>query len=213
MNIIRINKHYYEKLNIKNGLGSSGNLWSNDARQIVRFQKFIEIFDFKNQKILDVGCGYGDFYHYLQKNSISPKLYKGIDLLQQHCNIANQKLPSCCKVICGDFLQIDLDQADLVILSGTLNYYDKEWFAFAHQMIDKMWLLAKIGVLFNIRSPKSMSSSSESQYRQYKDLSPSYWCSYAESLTSKYALFHNYVDYDFTIAMWKRHPDARVHNE
>ena len=206
MNIIKKTKQYYEKLNAKNGVRSPNNLWCNEERQIVRFQKSMEIFDFANKEILDVGCGYGDFYNYLLKKAILPKSYTGIDLLQQHCDIAKEKLPESCKIVCGDFLQIDADRADLIILSGTLNYYDEEWFSFAHQIIDKMWLLAKVGILFNMRSPKSMHSNSELPYKQYKDLSPSYWCSYAESMTSKYALFHDYVDYDYTIAMWKEKP-------
>ena len=67
MNIIDKTKQYYEKLNIENGYGSPNNLWSNVEKQIVRFQKAVTIFDFSNKEILDVGCGYGDFYNYLLK--------------------------------------------------------------------------------------------------------------------------------------------------
>ncbi len=207
MDIVRKTEKYYKHLNTTNGPGSPKNLWQNQERQILRFKKSIEIVDFANSTILDVGCGYGDFYEYLINKNITPKSYTGIDLLNEHCNVARQRLPITCDIICGDFLQKELKKSEYCILSGTLNYYDKEWFVFAHKVIDKMWSLAHTGIIFNIRSPKSMHSAPELSARQHKDLSPSYWCSYAESMTTRYALFHDYVDYDYTIAMWKEKSD------
>ena len=73
----------------------------------------------------------------------------------------------------------------------------------AHLIIDKMWNLSRLGIAFNIRSPHSIDGEYSNKERQLKDMSPPYWCSYAHKKTSKYALYHNYVDYDYTVAMWK----------
>lgn len=203
MGIVQNTEKYYKKLNQSNGLGSPQNLWVTQDRQVNRFKKTVQIMNFKAASILDVGCGYGDFYQYMIENGINTKSYTGIDLLPEHCNIAKKNLPNTCKIITGDFLKTELEKYDYCVLSGTLNYYDKGWFSFAHEIIDKMWTLAKKGIIFNIRSPESMDARSPDNARQIKDLSPSYWSSYAHSMTKRYALYHDYVDYDYTIAMWK----------
>lgn len=203
MSIVQSTEEFYKKLNQSNGLGSPQNLWATQDRQISRFKKSTEAINFSGVSILDIGCGYGDFYQYLIDNEIVPKLYTGIDLLTEHCNVAKNNLPATCAIIAGNFLEASLEQAEYCVLSGALNYYDQGWFSFAHEVIDKMWSLATIGIIFNIRSPSSMQNTHEQYARQIKDLSPSYWTSYAHSMTKRYALYHDYVDYDYTIVMWK----------
>ncbi len=194
---------YYKKNNKTYGKGSPLNLWLTPERQTKRFAQITKIVDLHDKDILDVGCGYGDFYNYLLHQKIFPKSYLGIDLLEEHCEIAKTKLPFNCSILCGNFLEMELNTTQYVILSGTLNFYAQGWFKLAHQILDKAWRLSVLGIVFNLRSPHSIKGSYATVDNHVQELSPSYWCSYAHERTANYALYHNYVDYDYTIAMWK----------
>ena len=203
MNIIEKTKNYYQQNNKIYGKGSPLNLWATEERQLKRFEQIIKIIDLNNQEILDVGCGYGDFYNWLINKNIFPKSYLGVDLLEEHCEIAISKLPTTCSILCGDFLEQKIDFVQYCILSGTLNFYDKGWLKIAHKILDKMWYLSTLGIVFNLRSSHYLTGTYNNKDVQIKETAPSYWCSYAHSKTANYALYHNYVSYDYTIAMWK----------
>jgi SAM-dependent methyltransferase len=203
MNIIKNTIEYYQNNNKIHGLGPPLNLWSEYEKQVIRFEQFIKIFNLQNKSILDVGCGYGDLYLWLKTNAIDLKSYIGIDFIQEHCQVALTKLPKSCKVICGNFINHDMDMVDYSLLSGALNFYDEGWMETSCLILDKMWNLSKIGMAFNIRSPNSLDGHYLNKEKQIKDTLPSHWCSYAHNKTHRYALYHDYVSYDYTIAMWK----------
>lgn len=203
MSIIEKTKNYYKKNNDIYGKGSPLNLWATTERQLKRFEQIIKIIDLNNRDILDVGCGYGDFYNWLLNQNIIPKSYVGVELLEEHCEIARFNLPKTCSILCGNFLEQQINKSQYCILSGALNFYDNGWFDLTHQILDKMWNLSTIGIVFNLRSPYSLTENYYKIEAQIQEFSPSYWCSYAHSKTPNYALYHNYVDYDYTIAMWK----------
>lgn len=207
---------YYKDNNIKYGIGAPQNLWKDPMLQSQRFNKILQIIDLNNSSLLDVGSGYGDLYIYAKKQNIKIKTYIGIDLVKEHCDVALKNLPTKCSIIHGDFLLTDIeDQVDYCILSGGLNIFCEDWLSFAHGMIDKMWNIASVGIVFNLRSPESINITgiNINQLNKIKNnLASSYWCNYAESKTKRFALYHDYVDYDYTIALWKE-DRCRSNNE
>ncbi len=203
MKHITENIKFYKNNNNVFGEGSPKNLWKRPECQIRRFEKFTNILDFKDKSILDVGCGYGDFYFWLINKGMKPKSYIGIDLISEHCKVARKNLPSNCAVIEGDFLQIPIPEADFSILSGALNVYYKGWLKKTLSILDKMWELSSQGIMFNIRSPHGFEGDYEGIERQKRDSRPEYWCKYANSKTCRYGLYHDYMHYDYTLALWK----------
>ena len=125
----------------------------NEKLQIMRFSKQASLFDYNNKSILDVGCGYGDFYSYLLEKGMVPQSYTGIDLIQSHCDFATARLPQEVVIINGDFLEIPLQEVDIAVVSGAFNVYFEDWLSVVSSIIDKMWLLSKETIAFNIRSP------------------------------------------------------------
>jgi SAM-dependent methyltransferase len=196
VNIVKEIRSYYENNNLTYGKGHPKNLWIEASRQTVRFAKFIELFSFSGKTIYDVGCGYGDFYFYLLENGVSFKEYIGIDLLKDHCDVAKERLPSEVNVQCGNFLDYEPQKCDVFVLSGTLNFYKEGWLDFALKVVEKMWLFANKAILFNMRS--------NFDGKNYKHIKPSFWCSYAEQKTNKFLVNHDYLENDFTIAMFKK---------
>lgn len=203
MNYKEENNLYYNNTKKAYGEGNPKVLWQNEKLQVMRFSKQASLFDYNNKSILDVGCGYGDFYFYLLEKGMLPQSYTGIDLIQSHCDFARNRLPEEAFIINGDFLEISLPEVDIAVLSGAFNVYFNGWLSVVSSIIDKMWLLSKEAITFNIRSPHSLQGDYPKKSQQIKELDPSYWCKYAHNKTSKYALYHDYMPNDYTIVMWK----------
>ncbi len=63
--------------------------------QLKRYHTFLDIApDLNNQKILDYGCGMGDFYKFLKRRGIDVK-YTGVDINENFINVAKKKYPEC----------------------------------------------------------------------------------------------------------------------
>ena len=196
MKIIEKIRRYYENNNQKYGKGEARNLWAEPYRQQVRFEKIINLVDFSGKSICDVGCGYGDFYFFLNKYGIPFLKYTGIELLEEHCQVARERLPNNCEIICADFLSKDFGHFDILIASGVFNFYEVGWLEFTTSIINKMWQVSNDSIIFNIRS----------SYGDIKPawIKPSFWTSYAEDKTKKFSLHHDYLMNDFTIIMSKK---------
>jgi len=79
---------YNEKLQTQRNedLLSTGN----ELRRNIRFKTLTEIGDFSGKKILDLGCGFGDFYKYLIDNKIDCE-YTGYDINPTIIQIAKDR--------------------------------------------------------------------------------------------------------------------------
>jgi SAM-dependent methyltransferase len=98
--------------------------------------------------ILDVGCGTGDLYFFLQKYGI--KEYTGIDIFEDAVNKAGQKYPEG-KFIVGDFLEYPENiKFDFVFCSGAMTTkLSSNNYKIIETWIPKMWEMSKKGIAFN----------------------------------------------------------------
>ena len=72
-------KRYEDRLN-KYGVSVKTMGWRNQKQQFLRFRILKEISEnLEGTSVLDIGCGFGDFYNYLKKNDINVK-YTGFDI-------------------------------------------------------------------------------------------------------------------------------------
>jgi len=72
---------------------SRGLNWSSQAHQSLRFDVIVSLLeddDLSQATLVDVGCGFDDFYTYLKKNSFPLKKYIGIDSLLAMCDISKK---------------------------------------------------------------------------------------------------------------------------
>ena len=203
MEHIEVNKRLYLEKNKQYGEGASENLWRRKESQIRRFDKFIDLMNFDNKVILDVGCGYGDFYNYLISKDIHPKHYIGCDLMPEHCRVAREKLPKFCDVFEGDFLQQELPEVDISILSGTLNAEFDDWEKISTAIIERMWSLSKEAISFNMQSIHGLKGDYKKKVLEFRNIDPQFWINFANQKTCKYGLYHDYMHYDYTVCMWK----------
>jgi ubiquinone/menaquinone biosynthesis C-methylase UbiE len=89
--------------------------------QIRRYHTLIEIApDLQNSKVLDYGCGTGDFYRFMKRRGITTQ-YTGVDINENFIEIAKRKYPECAFRV----MNIDEDPLDgfydYVFICGVFN--------------------------------------------------------------------------------------------
>lgn len=104
------------------------NLISNDNLEIIKNRYFFANKFVKNNKILEIGCGFGIGFRYLAKNC---KSYHGIDLNKEHISLAKRN--NCSnknKFRVLNFSQLNLlnQKFDTIICLATIYYLDFHYF-------------------------------------------------------------------------------------
>lgn len=65
--------------------------WDTRESMEKRFATAAELYDFSGATVLDVGCGFGDFYQFLTQRGEQPAGYFGIDISQMILEIARDR--------------------------------------------------------------------------------------------------------------------------
>jgi len=186
--------NHYNTLFKKYGQNAKGLGWLN-GRQSIRFGIIKEIGDLNNSTILDVGCGFGDFYTYLKFRKIKCK-YSGIDINEDFIKIAKKINPD------GHFMKKDIQKEtnvkkhDWVVASGITNHGVK--YSHLKDMLKTMFAISKKGVMIDFIS----------NYVDYKEreifyTSPEKIFKFAKTLTQRVTLRHDYMPYEFSLYLYK----------
>jgi SAM-dependent methyltransferase len=126
--------------------------WSYEDK-IENFELFSKISEYTktpldHHSILDVGCGTGDLYEYLQQ--FEQVQYTGIDVFESAVKKAQRKFPDG-KFVTQDFLTLEDTFYDFVFSSGALTTkLHSDNYEVLYYWVKKMWELAKVGVVFNV---------------------------------------------------------------
>lgn len=115
------NRKFYLNAIKLHGESAKGLNWNSSQHQLLRFEALLSLLpdDLSALSIVDAGCGFGDFYHYLRENKREPKQYIGIDSLSEMCAIATKNTAQ--EIINADICKAHLPKADYYICSGALN--------------------------------------------------------------------------------------------
>jgi ubiquinone/menaquinone biosynthesis C-methylase UbiE len=164
------------------------------AGQSIRFQVLNEIGDLRNSTILDVGCGFGDLYRFLEKKKLNVK-YHGVDINQNFIDIAKKRYPH------GKFELRDIEKNpftkkfDYVFGAGIFSLAS---FKNAKPIIEEQFRICKKGVAIDFVST----------YVTYKDdylfyTNPEKMFKFAKTLTKRVTLRHDYKPYEYCIYLYK----------
>lgn len=187
------NKTFYESAIEKYGATAKGVNWRSKVSQHIRFEVILEMLPSKmhTHSIVDVGCGFGDFYTYLIRNNRKPKSYIGIDSLDKMCEIA-QKTKQ--QIIKADAIKDKLPHADFYVCSGALNTLTKFE---THIFIRKCLEASRIGFIFNALHGKE--DSGNFNYLSFDDI-----YNIAGDLNAEVAeLKDDYMEDDITVMLIK----------
>ena len=115
------NTLFYQNAYKKHGKNAKGLNWNNKFSQKIRFELIVEFLKpicHDKDSLVDAGCGFGDFYHYLKKEGLECH-YTGYDVMEKFVQIAkeNTKQP----IMIKDILTDELEVAEFYVASGSLN--------------------------------------------------------------------------------------------
>lgn len=169
--------------------------WGSEYSQTKRFEKILQIGIKNGDSLLDVGCGFGDFYSYL-KNFIDIN-YFGIDLSADFIKIARQKYGQ------NNFQVLNVldysEKSDWVICSGIFSIKPCN-IDYIKQITTHMFDISKKGIAFNCLSNLTPYTIKENMAY----FSP---CEILQNvvtvLTTCYSLHHDYLENDFTYFLFK----------
>jgi SAM-dependent methyltransferase len=66
--------------------------WNSTESQLSRFEVLSQIGDLNQHSLLDAGCGFADYYFYLEQQGIKLTGYTGIDINPKFIEIARSRL-------------------------------------------------------------------------------------------------------------------------
>ena len=103
----------------KYGVNAKGVNWVSQETQELRFDIILDMLPKNINTLVDAGCGFGDFYQYLQNKNIQYTKYTGIDSLHKMCTIASKNTKQ--EIILADITKDKLPFAEYYICSGAMN--------------------------------------------------------------------------------------------
>ena len=125
--------------------------WNSTNNQHLRYFQLVDNIDFNFSSVVDVGCGVGDFWEYLNKNHFNIKEYTGIDIIDEMVDGAKSKYPDI-NVECVDVFDY-FKTHDYAVCNGTINTRifdnDEEQKSFGFNFIDKLNSITTKGFAIN----------------------------------------------------------------
>ena len=183
---------FYTSAIDKHGTTAKGVNWTSKKTQEIRFDVILEMLPKKIDSMVDAGCGFGDFYFYLDNKKRSVKKYIGIDSLTDMYSIASDKTGQ--KIICADICTDEIPVADYYVCSGAMNVLSVFE---THLFIMNCYTASKIGFIFNILH-------GETESETYNYLSTSKIKDIAQRLgVKKVELKDGYMQSDITVGFFK----------
>ncbi len=182
------NKFYSDSYN-KHGISAKGVHWYSSDTQFLRFKIITNyIQNIHSSSIIDIGCGFGDYLSYLERNSLLPEIYLGLDCEEFMIKISSQRFPKNIFLQC-DILKSSIPKADYLICSGTLNILEQDDFLKA---IKNCFKASQKGFIFNFLIDKSI-----------HQLSLEEVFTFCKTLSKKVTISEEYLHNDSTIFLEK----------
>ena len=195
----QIVKGFYEKLLEKYGYSIKSLDYRSETSQKTRFDIITQVGINDDCSLLDVGCGFGDYFNYLKQRGIKNVKYNGIDLTDKIVNVAKEKNPLA-NVVQGNVLDLPDDKKfDYVVSVGVNGVKTGDNWDNLTSVLDKMWKLCKKGIAYN-----AVSNFASEQDEQIYFVSPIRVIEHVmNNLTYKVVFRHDYMPHDFTIYAYK----------
>lgn len=190
-------EHYAERVE-QHGDSPRSLDWISRESQEVRFSVLSEIASLEDTRILDVGCGTGDFYGWLRDRGVEVE-FVGVDITPEMVEFARSRYPGADFYV-RNLLEESIGELrpfDYVFSSGIFTYRSHKPFQFLKAMVQRMFDIAEQGLAFNALSTRG----EQSQHREfYAD--PVETLSFCHELTPWLTLRHDYFTRDFTLHLY-----------
>jgi cyclopropane fatty-acyl-phospholipid synthase-like methyltransferase len=201
-------KEFYQSKFEKYGVSPKSLLWKSKGAAHQRFRQFWHEIDFTNKKVLDVGCGFGEFGKFLLKRYEGVD-YTGVDVVPEFIENAKRLVPE------GKFKTFDLmggeklqGSFDVVVASGVLNGNHENNVEYRKKAIRVMFDAADKILAFNMLGSHPQPENDNESNVWYADSLEI--LDYCMSMTKRVVMRHNYHPKDFTIFMYKSQKTSKI---
>ena len=171
------------------------------SSQEKRFEALMQLGDFHGRRLLDVGCGFGDFLAYLHERGIRPE-YTGIDLCEAMAARGRERFGDQASFVACDALEYSPERRpDYVVASGLFGLDAEGARERIQPTIEQMFDWAVHGAAMNFLSayaPEPVEA------RVYVD--PLDALELGLTLTPAAKIDHSYLPNDFTLYLFKTPP-------
>ena len=172
--------------------------WRTKRQQYLRFEILAEIGDLNNSSVLDLGCGFGDFYDFLLEKGIKVD-YTGYEISRKLIEIARERHPEL-KFEVKDILREPINRSfDYVVSSGIFNHKMSNNDLFIKEIFRKTFEICNIGIAHNMLSSYVDYMDSELYYA-----SPIKIFDFCKTLSRRVTLRHDYMPFEFTVYVYKK---------
>jgi SAM-dependent methyltransferase len=213
MNALRPDEttRWYEENVRRFGYDHRGLGFRNRSSQEKRFEALLGVGDLNNKRVLDVGCGFGDFLEFLMERGVHPT-YSGLDVCEPMIQRCLERFPGdVAHFVVADALEFTpIEPYDYVVASGIFGLDSEGARDRIHPTLERMFSWCRSGLAVNFLSTCSPSPAEERIYVEpWKALEAGL------GLTPSARLDHSYLPNDFTLHLhktpaWKRGPGART---
>ncbi len=172
--------------------------WSRAGRYL-HYKALLDVnMDMRGKKILDYGCGKGDFYTFLLSEGIETN-YTGFDINENLIIHARNELPQCRFKVFDIELEELTEDFDFIFLCGVFNLKVKGIEETVRIVLKKLFNQCKSALIFNALSIHNPNKDFELSY-----LSPEDMFGFAVSNLSPFlSLRHDRLNYDFSLFVYK----------
>ena len=166
--------------------------------QLLHYRAMLDIGDMSGKKILDFGCGKGDFYQFLKDRDIQVQ-YTGFDINEKLIAAARLKYPD------SDFRVFDTDKNvleedfDYIILCGVFNLRVNGLDEVIRDTLKKLFFRCRIGLAFNALSVHNPRKDFELNYTSPEEL----FAFAVNNLSPFVSLRHDRMSYDYIMFIYK----------
>ena len=174
--------------------------WSSERTQQKRFEVLASLLRLENASVLDVGCGFGDLFHWLKCRGFGGS-YTGVDLTGDMVGAAREKYPAARFVhgnILGDRL-FDARQFEYVVASGIFTFRVGGGVDYVYKMAHRMFDLSSEGIGFNCLSAWGENTEADELTVVPEEL----LAVCRQKITPWLTLRHDYHPGDFTVSLYR----------
>ena len=191
------NDRFYKNALNKHGQTAKGLNWHDDYSQIRRFEIIHELIqnDLETgDTLIDAGCGFGDFYRYIEP--LHEVRYIGYEIVPESVKIAGERTKQ--RIEQKDILHDLLEEADFYIASGSMNILSRfETYLF----IERCFTYAKKGFVFNLLYGKD-------ENRSFNYFLPQEIKHFCKKFECEIVTRTGYLPHDFTVYLKRVTPKS-----
>ena len=171
--------------------------WGSWEQQKLRFEQTLSSgVSLEGKKILDIGCGFGDYLDYLNSSRVEIDSYIGWDLSDKLIDEAQDRYGGHDEAAFRgqDLFEVEAEPvADVAVMLGLLNlkYEEVDNYEYSRKAIQQAFGLVREGLLVDFLSVHWTESYPKEDFVFYHD--PSEMMDYALGLTNDVRLLHDYA--------------------